>query len=155
MLTRRFVLLACAGALSACQHQRRASRANVLFICQYGTVKSAMAREMTRRRAAELGVAVDVSSRGITPQNHISPALAEHLATDGIDLAPNLVQPLDAVTLARAEIVVLLDPLPNGLARADALDWTAVPSFNNTYPEAKAFLTAHIETLLASLHRPA
>jgi hypothetical protein len=37
----------------------------VLFICQFGSVKSPIARELFRRRAKERGIAVIAWSRGI------------------------------------------------------------------------------------------
>ena len=84
MLTRRALIAFAVIAVASCQHRRAASPPTLLFVCQYGTVKSAVAREMTRRRAAELGLVVNVISRGITPQDHISPTLAQRLTADGI-----------------------------------------------------------------------
>jgi protein-tyrosine-phosphatase len=125
----------------------------VLFICQFGTVKSAIAREMTRRRAAELRIPLHAISRGITPQNHISQHLAERLRVDGIDPARDPVRALDAETLRVAQVVVLLDTLPANLRRPDALDWRAVPSFNDDYGAAKAFITVHIDELLSEIQQ--
>ena len=42
----------------------------VLCICQFGKAKSAIARELLKRRAAERGIPVAVFSRGITPEPH-------------------------------------------------------------------------------------
>lgn len=153
MSTRRSFIALAVAATAACQHRSAAVPPTVLFVCQFGTVKSAVAREMTRRRASELGLAVNVISRGITPQDHISPALAQRLEADGIDPAPQSVQALDAATLQHAQIVVLLDPLPAGMTRADARDWTSTPSLNNSYDAAKSFLVEHINGLLEPLQR--
>lgn len=147
----RLSLLTCMAALTACAHGGRASRPSVLFVCQYGSVKSAVAREMTRHRATDLGIGVDVLSRDITPQDHISPALAEHLAADDVNATSEPIRRLDEATLHRADIVVLLAPLPPEMTRVDARDWTAVPSPNHNYPEAKQFLAQHINALLASV----
>jgi len=56
-----------------------AAQPRVLFICQYGTAKSAIAREVFRQRARERGIPVVTFSRGITPEEHISPALRARL----------------------------------------------------------------------------
>ena len=61
----------------------------VLFICQAGTVKSAIARELMRRSAIARGVRVRVFSRGIAPEQHLSPQLKERLASEGINPSVN------------------------------------------------------------------
>ena len=86
-LTRRSVLLAvtssaifmCSDAVFAGKQAKR-----VLFICQYGSVKSPIARELFRRRAKERGIAVIALSRGISPEAHIAPSLLAALKADGI-----------------------------------------------------------------------
>jgi hypothetical protein len=57
----------------------------ILFVCQFGTVKSPIARELLKRRAAERGLAVKVAARGITPQHHMTPDLLARLERDGIN----------------------------------------------------------------------
>ena len=56
--------------------------AKVLFVCPAGTVKSAIAREVLRSRALTAGLAVEGASRGLTPEDHVSPALAANLYRD-------------------------------------------------------------------------
>ena len=155
--TRRHFIAVALAAPSAAAFGAAAARTlrTVLFVCQYGTVKSAVAREVFRRRAAVRGIAVNVISRGITPEAHMSPALAAHLAADGIDPLRDTVQPLDREALDRADIVVIFDPLPQALVRSDARDWTAMPSLNATYDAARAFLDQRIESLLGELMRDA
>lgn len=124
----------------------------VLFVCQFGGVKSAAAREVLRAKASAAGVQVRVISRGITPDpNHVSDALAKRTAADGINLAADPLTKLDAAALRSADIVVAFDPLPSDLARTDARDWTAMPSMNSSYDAARAFLDARLDALLAEL----
>ena len=59
----------------------------VLFVCPAGSVKSAIARETLKHAASRRGLAVDVQSRGVTPEDHVSPGLAARLRADGIDPA--------------------------------------------------------------------
>ena len=120
----------------------------VLFICQFGSVKSAAAREIFKRRAAARCVAVNVISRGITPEAHASPALKARLAAEGIDLDAQALTKLTPADLKAADIVVIFDPLPVNLARPDARDWTRTPSFNDDYDQARAYLDPRIDTLL-------
>ena len=155
MIDRRgFGRLAVAGlAASALQYGPAAAQATktVLFVCQYGSVKSSIAREVFRARAAALGVGVSAISRGITPQDHISPALLEHLRADGIDPKRDPLRKLDQDVLSAADIVVLFDTLPADLVRKDALDWSAMPSMNQSYDQARAFLDPRIDALLTTL----
>src|SRR5436190_3664077 len=59
----------------------------ILLVCQFGTVKSPVARELLKRRAAQRGIQLAVTSRGITPQDHITPDLMKRLAADDINPA--------------------------------------------------------------------
>ena len=84
----------------------------VLFICQFGTAKSAIARELFKRRAAERGIPVAVASRGITPEPHLASSTRDELLTEGIVLGVQPVRKLRATDLRAADIVVVFNPLP-------------------------------------------
>lgn len=120
----------------------------VLFVCQFGSVKSAAAREIFKRRAATRGVSVNVISRGITPEAHASTALKARLDAEDIDLDAQALTKLTPADLKAADIVVIFDPLPADLARADARDWTRTPSFNDDYDQARAYLDPRLDALL-------
>ena len=126
----------------------RCSPRRVLFICQFGTVKSAVARELLRRRAAERGMAIEVRSRGLTPEEHMSPALALAVQKDGIDTHTEPVRKLAAADVERADVVIFFDKLPPGFAPADLRDWSDLPSMNADYPAARAVLMERIDRLL-------
>jgi len=120
----------------------------VLFICQFGSVKSAAAREIFKRRAAARHIAVTVISRGISPEAHASTALKARLSAESIDLDAQAVTKLAPADLGAADIVVIFDPLPAELMRPDVRDWTQTPSFNNDYDQARAYLDPRIDALL-------
>jgi len=120
----------------------------VLFICQYGTAKSAIAREVFRQRAQARGIPVLAFSRGITPAEHVSPALRARLLADGIDSTRDPVRTLTPDDIRSADIVVTFAPLPNGMAGKRALDWSASPSMNDAYPRARADLIVRVDALL-------
>jgi hypothetical protein len=63
-LSRRAVFAVFGVAFAPRLAQAECAAPQVLFVCPYGTVKSAIARETLKRRAAEAGVAVRVRSRG-------------------------------------------------------------------------------------------
>lgn len=149
--TRRTVIAAMALAPLAAlpgiaQAKPRAPR--VLFICQFGSVKSAISRELFRRRAAERGIAATAFSRGIHPEVHLDPHLRERLAGQGIDPARDGQHRLTRRDLHRADYTVLLDPLPPGLTGRNLRDWTDLGSFNQSYDTEEVRVKAKIDQLL-------
>lgn len=122
----------------------------VLFVCPAGTVKSAIARETLRKRAATAGILVQAQSRGIHPEDHVSPGLAANLKADGIDPASEPARTFVDADAARADVVVAFDEAAKVPALSQARAWD-IPSWNSDYPAAKAALTARIDDLLAEL----
>jgi protein-tyrosine-phosphatase len=123
----------------------------VLFICQFGSVKSPIARELFRRRAKERGIAVIAWSRGITPEAHIAPALLDKLKVDGIDPEGDGLHRLARRELRQADKVVLFDPLPGKWQAKDAHDWIDTGSFNTSYETEKPKLMKRIDQLIDEL----
>ena len=140
--------IAATGVSAKARQQPR-----VLFICQYGTAKSAIAREMFRQRARERGIDVSAFSRGITPEEHVSPALREHLIADGIDSAREAVQVLTVQDLRAADIIIAFNILPHHFGRVRLRDWSASPSMNDAYPLARADFIRRIDGLLDIIAR--
>ena len=150
-LTRRAAMLAVLLAptrLQAGAHPCPPPR--VLFVCPAGTVKSALARETLRFRAAELSVPVRVTSRGVHSENHVSPGLAANLKTDGLDPAREPLRALVGGDIADADIIIAFDAAAQAPGLEGARTWD-VPSWNSNYSEAKSALSAHVDRLLAEL----
>lgn len=127
----------------------------MLFVCQAGTVKSAVARELLRKRARTRGISLAVASRGIAPADHMTPSIRQRLIAEyGIDPASERVRALRQTDLDRADIVVLFDMLPTSLHRPDVRDWTDQPSVLGAFDAAMAYLDTHIDALLADLVKP-
>lgn len=123
----------------------------VLFICQFGSVKSAIARELLRRRATERHHSLTVFSRGITPEPHLPPALQRDLLREGIDTNRQPLQQLRQSDLDAADRVIIFDRLPAGLRATNVEDWTDTPSVLNDYTRARADLDRRIDELLNRL----
>jgi protein-tyrosine-phosphatase len=122
----------------------------VLFVCPVGTVKSAIAREILKRRAAARCISVRVRSRGVHPENHVSPGLAANLKADGIDPRAEPVQALTASDLVGPDIIVAFDEAARAPGLEHARIWD-IPSMNDAYAQAKAALPVKIEALLDEL----
>jgi protein-tyrosine-phosphatase len=123
----------------------------VLFICQFGSVKSPIARELFRRRAKERGIAVIAWSRGITPEAHMTPILLGMLKVDGIDPEVDGLHKLARGELRQADIAVLFDPVPGKLQNKSVRDWIDTGSFNTSYETEKPKLMKRIDQLLDEL----
>ncbi|WP_331083973.1 hypothetical protein [Phenylobacterium sp.] len=122
----------------------------VLFVCPAGTVKSAIARETLKRRASAEGLRLDVRSRGLTPEDHVSPTLATRLRADGIDPAAEPPRALAPADVAAADLVVAFDDAAAAPALKSARTWRT-PSWNTDYDAAKADLAARMDGLFAEL----
>ncbi len=155
LLTRRGWI---AGALSAvavagCTHGRMPERTaiTVLFICQYGTAKSPIAREIFRRMArARHSLALTIS-RGITLEDHLSPPLRARLVRDGINVDADPLAILAPADWQMADIVVAFNPLPEAVRPRDLRDWTTVPSFNEDYDNGLADLSRRVSALFDTM----
>lgn len=145
-LSRRAAMVGLAGAVLGCSSTSETSDEprRVLFVCQYGSVKSAVARELLRRMAADRAIRVEVQSRGVTPEDHISLALAEVLHAEGLNVRGEAVRALSPSDLAEADIVVIFDPLPAAMRTWPARDWSDLPSMNANYPAAREVLGARL-----------
>lgn len=147
-LTRRILTIALLGAPTTLRAAPCGPPSTVLFVCPAGTVKSAIARETLKARAAKAGVQVRVRSRGLNVEDHVSPGLAANLKADGIDPAAEPARPLSDGDVAAADIVIAFDDAAKALPLARAWD---IPSWNDEYPAAKAALAADVDRLVVEL----
>lgn len=122
----------------------------VLLVCPAGTVKSAIAREVLRRRARSRGIAIIAVSRGVHPEDHVSPALAQRLRADGLDPTAEPVHAFAPTDLSGADVVIAFDEAAELPALRGARVW-ATPSWNTDYDAAKAALTPQVDALLGEL----
>ena len=146
-------LIVAMSTLAPAGLRASATPPRVLFICQFGTAKSAIARELLKRRAAERGIPVAVFSRGITPEPHLASSTRDVLLAEGIVLDADEVRKLSEVDLRAVDIVVIFNPLPAPMRRRNQRDWSDVPSVNDTYPLARAELDRRIDLLISELAR--
>lgn len=152
ILSRRGLLASAGGLilLPAAAWGKPCPPSRVLFVCPAGTVKSAIAREVLKRRAVAEHLAVDVRSRGVRVEDHVSPALARNLRADGIDPAAEAAQRLAPADIAWADLVIAFDEaaVAPGLARARTWE---TPSWNSDYAGAKRALSRQMDDLIVEL----
>jgi arsenate reductase (thioredoxin) len=146
------MLLGGAGA-----GKTRAGRDTIVFVCQHGNVKSLIAAQWFNRLAAERGLSVRATARGVTPENPVPPAIAERLRGDGLDVAGYEARELAPADLERAARLVLIGVEPPAwLAGKTAVveKWEGIPPASERYEESRDALRARIEALLGALGRP-
>lgn len=124
----------------------------VLFVCQMGSVKSAIAREQLRRIVKERGLPVEVQSRGLTPANDITPELASHLKTEGINPLADPLRRFTPADAARADLSIAFDDAAKAPGLERARLWHS-PSWTDDYAHAKTVMDWHIGELADELSR--
>lgn len=147
---RRAILAGLSVALVTCPANAACPPTRVLFVCQAGSVKSAIARETLKQLAAQNHLPVAVSSRGLSPEDHVSPTLAANLQADGIDPASEPLRALADADIARADIVIAFDEAADASILHTARSWRT-PSWNTDYAGAKADLTQRLGLLMTEL----
>jgi protein-tyrosine-phosphatase len=126
---------------------RPCAATRVLLVCPAGSVKSAIAREELKRLARAQRVSVEVQSRGIHPENHISPSLAQKLKADGIDPSAEPLRAFTPADAGKADIVVAFDQAADAPGLEEARKWQ-VASWNDQYDRARADTLENIGHLL-------
>jgi len=122
----------------------------VLFVCPKGSVKSAIAREKLRREVKARGLAVDVQSRGVTPENDISPGLAAHLKEEGVNPLADPIRRFTRADAERSDVVIAFDEAASAPGLEHAQKWHS-PSWNDDYANAKAVMDSRIPALADEL----
>jgi arsenate reductase (thioredoxin) len=153
---REFLISACVvavGFASAPIHSQPIARKKILFICQFGTAKSAIAREFFRKYALNRGIDVQAISRGITIEDHISDGLRKKLAADGINPNAEPIRVLTQEDWQSADILINFNPLPKDILHADIRDWSDLPSVNEQYRKSRSVLKRRINALLDEIER--
>ena len=138
MISRRKIILCSAMVpFAATAWAKPCAATRVLLVCPAGSVKSAIAREELKRMAELRSVPVEVESRGIHPEDHISPLLAQRLSRDGID---PLAQPLRRFApedAKQADIVIAFDEAAYA-PRLENARACHVASWHSQYDDAKS-----------------
>lgn len=150
-LDRRNAIVGLAAFLAWPAAAAAARKPRILFVCQSGTVKSPIARELLKRRALERGIPLIVESRGITPKRKLPPELRQTLASEGLQVEGQPLRRLEKADVRRADIVINFDRLPEGYRPRRQQDWSDLASMLLQYPVAKADLDRRIEALLDQL----
>ncbi|MBI2685555.1 MAG: hypothetical protein HYX27_04500 [Acidobacteria bacterium] len=127
----------------------------VVFVCEHGAAKSIIAASEFERLARQKGLAVEVVSRGTTPDAEIAAGVRQGLLADGVDLGSAKPVRISAKDIEGAVKVVTFGPdlaewMPKG---AKALDWSATPSPGKDYRAARDYIRKQLEVLVGELKK--
>ena len=137
------------------QHPTARPAAQVLFVCEHGTVKSLLAKLLFDEYAAQVGLKVRAVARGTHADSAVPPWMRARLATDQLPLGAWRPQTLGPRDLKTASLVVSFDvPLAaTATARVPHAQWDGLPSVSTQYAEGRDAIKARVRQLVDSLRR--
>jgi arsenate reductase (thioredoxin) len=131
--------------------------AQVVFVCEHGSVKSLIATEYFNRNVQQRGLAYRAVARGTAPEPIVPSSVREGLHTDGFDVShfvPRLFGPPD---VEEASLVVSFDQdiakIVGGKARH--LAWDNLPGVSTDYARGRDEIVRHVDELIDELARSA
>ena len=127
--------------------------AQVVFVCEHGSVKSLVASVYFNRRAQERGLPYRAVARGVTPDSTVPSPVREGLQGDGFkvsDFVPQLFQASDA---DHAALVVSFDQdITRTIdGRTRYLKWDDLPGVLTEYPRGRDAIVRQVDALLDEL----
>jgi arsenate reductase len=125
----------------------------LLFLCPHNAAKSVIAAAYCRQLVAQHGLDLDVTSAGTEPDAAVSPAVAELLRTEGLDVAHDRPRAVSREELAAAFRVITMGCDVGDLAPPGTIveHWNDVPSPSQDLIAARDRISTHVEQLIAEL----
>ncbi len=127
----------------------RAAR-TIVFVCQHGAAKSAMAAAYWNRLAALRGVNIRATAVGTDPDPEVSPQVAAALFEEGIDIRDQRPRMATREDLVGAWRVVSFgcDLSPLVTPDVPVIQWVGVPAASEDLPAARETIVARVAQLL-------
>ena len=125
----------------------------ILFLCPHAAASSVLAAAYCAGRAAALGLDIRVDFAGTHPDAALSPAVAEALRLDGLNVAQYRPRRVTAADIAGAWRIISLGCDPDALpAGARSLErWDDIPPPSGDLDAARSRIAGHVDRLLAAL----
>jgi protein-tyrosine-phosphatase len=125
----------------------------ILFLCPHSAAKSVLAAAYFQRLAGQRQLDVSAAFAGTEPDAAISPAVAELLHSEGIDVTGYMPRRVTAEELAQAWRVISLGCEVDHLAPSQlAVErWDDVPPPSQDLAAAKNIILARVEQLVTEL----
>jgi arsenate reductase len=136
------------------QTARTADQSSVVFVCEHGAAKSLIATAYFNKLAAERGLAVRATFRGVSPQEALSVRAVEGLRADGVPIPQGQPTAIGDDDVAAATYIFAIGCVLPGKAAGSgkAADWTDVPD-DQGYGPMRDAIVAHVRALLDDVQR--
>jgi arsenate reductase len=125
----------------------------ILFLCPHHAAKSVMAAAYFNRLIQDYDLPFVADSAGTEPDEHINPAVAELLRTEGFDVSGHQPRRVKKDELSEAGRIISMgcrsDELGVSPERVEA--WSDVPMVSQDLPGARAAILRHVEGLVGVL----
>lgn len=129
--------------------------AEVVFVCEHGSVKSLVAMEQFNRETHERGLPYHAVARGIAPERVVPEAVRAGLRADGFETSDFVPQLLTSSDVDHAVLVVSFDQDISKVTAGKVryLTWDNLPGVLADYPRGRAAIVARINLLVDELAR--
>lgn len=129
--------------------------ATILFLCPHNAAKSVIAAAYFNRLAEQHGLPFTADSAGTDPSATVSPAVAELLQREGIDVSSHQPRRVIADELEQAHHIISLGCTPEELGLSPELveQWLDVPMVSQDLAGARDAIRTHVEAYVADLQR--
>ena len=129
--------------------------AQVVFVCEHGSVKSLVASVYFNRRAQERGLPYRAVARGVTPDSTVPTPVREGLRADGFKLSDFVPQLFQAPDADHAALVVSFDQEITKMVegRTRHVKWDHLPEVMADYPRGRDAIVRQIDALVDELTR--
>jgi len=150
------ILLLALFAVEAASGQKQTTNESaprkVVFVCEHGAALSVVSAAYFNKLAQEQHLTFHAVSRGVTPQESLSPQATAGLKNDG--LAPEIQKPLGVskAELGEAGRVVTFCPIPEKYASKTPVEnWSDVTWGPGSYEKSRDAILKHMQELLTRL----
>src|SRR5262245_24468392 len=121
----------------------------VVFVCEHGAAKSLIASAYFNKLAAERGLPVRASFRGVSPQDDLSVRAVAGLKADGLTIPEQKPTAIGSADVEKATHIFAIGcQLPAVAAKSGkAASWDDVPD-DQGYPAMRDAIVRHVNALL-------
>jgi len=125
---------------------------SILFVCEHGAARSAIAAAYFNKIAKEKGVNYEAHFKGTDPQDSLTVATRRGLVRDGFNIAkmkPTLISESDINQ--SAQVIVFDCKLPTNINPKNLILWDGIPPISDSYDIARDQIEVKVRALVNQL----
>lgn len=125
----------------------------ILFVCPHHAAKSVMAAAYFNRLIQDYELPFVADSAGTEPDEHVHPAVADLLRTEGFDVSRHQPRRVEADELDEAARIISMGCTAEvlGVSPERVEEWKDVPMVSQDLPGARVAIRRHVEGLIGEL----